>query len=51
VSGDAARPDNIVYDIIAQVGQMPGISTGGWGHPSCGTGLAAIAGGLPEVRR
>lgn len=51
VSGDGARPDNIVYDIIAQVGQMPGISTGGWGHPSCGTGLAAIAGGLPEVRR
>ena len=26
VSGDAARPDNIVYDITPQAGQMPGVS-------------------------
>ena len=30
VSGDATRPDNIVYDITPQVGQMPGVSAGGW---------------------
>ena len=35
VSGDPLRPDNIVYDITPQAGQMPGISTGGWGHPEC----------------
>jgi hypothetical protein len=33
VSGDATRPDNIVYDIIPQTGQMPGDSASGWGHP------------------
>jgi uncharacterized protein GlcG (DUF336 family) len=36
VSGDAARKDNAVYDIISQSGtQMPGVSASGWGHPSC----------------
>jgi uncharacterized protein GlcG (DUF336 family) len=35
VSGDASRPDTIVYDIVAQAGQMPGVSAGGWGHPTC----------------
>jgi uncharacterized protein GlcG (DUF336 family) len=29
VSGDAARPDNIVYDIVG------GMSAGGFGHPRC----------------
>jgi uncharacterized protein GlcG (DUF336 family) len=29
VSGDTARPDNIVYDITA------GVSAGGFGHPKC----------------
>jgi uncharacterized protein GlcG (DUF336 family) len=29
VSGDPARPDNIVYDIVG------GVSTGGFGHPTC----------------
>lgn len=29
VSGDAARPDNIIYDIVA------GVSAGGFGHPTC----------------
>ena len=28
VSGDASRPDNIVYDITPQPGQMPGVSAG-----------------------
>ena len=32
VSGDASRPDNIVYDITPQAGQMPGVSASGWGH-------------------
>lgn len=35
VSGDPVRPDNIVYDIKSQVGQMPGISASTWGHPTC----------------
>jgi uncharacterized protein GlcG (DUF336 family) len=47
VSGDAARPDNIVYDITPQAGQMPGVSAGGWGHPACSAGATAIAAGLP----
>jgi len=29
VSGDAQRPDNIVYDIV------DGVSAGGFGHPTC----------------
>jgi uncharacterized protein GlcG (DUF336 family) len=35
VSGDPARKDNIVYDIVPQAGQMPGVSASGWGHPHC----------------
>ena len=35
VSGDPVRKDNIVYDILSQAGQMPGLSSGGWGHPHC----------------
>ena len=50
VSGDATRPDNIVYDITAQAGQMPGISAGTWGHPACSPAATAIAGTLPVVR-
>ncbi len=50
VSGDALRPDNIVYDITAQAGQMPGASASGWGHPSCADGVAAIAAALPVVQ-
>jgi len=49
VSGDAARPDNIVYDITPQVGQMPGVSAGGWGHPACGDAATAIAAALPTA--
>ncbi len=35
VSGDAARPDNIVYDIVANPNGGTGVSGGGFGHPSC----------------
>jgi uncharacterized protein GlcG (DUF336 family) len=53
VSGDAVRPDNIVYDIQSQAGQMPGISDSGWGHPECDVtkGLPGIAAALPAVRK
>jgi uncharacterized protein GlcG (DUF336 family) len=50
VSGDATRPDNIVYDITPQPGQMPGVSTSGWGHPACSAAATAIAAGLPPTR-
>jgi len=49
VSGDAARPDNIVYDITSQAGQMSGVSAGGWGHPVCSADATTIAAGLPSV--
>jgi uncharacterized protein GlcG (DUF336 family) len=35
VSGDTNRPDNIVYDIKANPNGGTGISTGGFGHPTC----------------
>ena len=35
VSGDAARPDNIVYDITANPDGGTGKSAGGFGHPTC----------------
>jgi uncharacterized protein GlcG (DUF336 family) len=35
VSGDPARPDNIVYDIKANPDGGTGISAGGYGHPKC----------------
>jgi uncharacterized protein GlcG (DUF336 family) len=35
VSGDAARPDNIIFDITANPNGGTGISAGGFGHPSC----------------
>jgi uncharacterized protein GlcG (DUF336 family) len=50
VSPDAARPDNIVYDITPQPGQMPGVSASGWGHVACSAAATAIAAGLPPVR-
>ena len=50
VSGDATRPDNIVYDIVPQAGQMAGVSAGGWGHPACSAAATTIASGLPAVR-
>jgi uncharacterized protein GlcG (DUF336 family) len=50
VSGDTSRPDNIVYDITPQPGQMPGISAKGWGHPTCSATATTIAAGLPAAR-
>lgn len=50
VSGDSARPDNIVYDITPQPGQQEGVSESGWGHPACSTSATAVAGTLPPTR-
>ena len=49
VSGDPARPDNIVYDITTPAGLAIGVSASGWGHPSCSATAATIAAGLPAV--
>jgi uncharacterized protein GlcG (DUF336 family) len=35
VSGDATRPDNIVFDITPNPDGGTGISAGGFGHPEC----------------
>ena len=35
VSGDPARPDNIVFDITPNPDGGTGISAGGFGHPTC----------------
>lgn len=50
VSGDAARPDNVVYDITPQPGQQEGVSVSGWGHPACSSSATALAGTLPSTR-
>ena len=50
VSGDAKRPDNIVYDITPQAGQMPGVSKSGWGHPDCSASATAISKTLPQTK-
>ena len=49
VSGDVARPDNIVYDITPQAGQMPGVSKSGWGHPACSDKATDVAAELPAA--
>lgn len=47
VSGDAAHPDNIIFDITANPNGGTGISAGGFGHPTCiNTGTPAS---LPPV--
>jgi uncharacterized protein GlcG (DUF336 family) len=50
VSPDTTRPDNIVYDITPQAGQMPGVSKSGWGHPECSADATTIAAGLDPTR-
>lgn len=50
VSGDPARPDNIVYDIATLAGHSTGVSAGGWGHPACSPAATAIAPTLPMKR-
>lgn len=48
VSGDSARPDNIVYDITPNPAGGTGVSAGGFGHPQClNTGNQTA---LPAVR-
>ena len=48
VSGDPARPDNIVYDITPNPAGGTGNSAGGFGHPTCiNTGNPAA---LPAVQ-
>ncbi len=48
VSGDAARPDNIIFDITPNPSGGSGISAGGFGHPDCiNTGDPAT---LPKVQ-
>jgi uncharacterized protein GlcG (DUF336 family) len=49
VSGDASRPDNIVYDIVNQPGLPIGISASGWGHATCSPTATAISKTLPTV--
>jgi uncharacterized protein GlcG (DUF336 family) len=50
VSGDATRPDNIVYDITPQAGQQEGLSAKGWGHPECSAAATGIAATLAPTR-
>ena len=50
VSGDSARPDNIVYDITHRSGEQNGVSESGWGHPECTPGATATASALPPTR-
>src|SRR5437764_2663974 len=51
VSGDPARPDNIVYDITPQAGQQEGVSASGWGHPKCSRAATEVAADLPATSR
>ena len=47
---DPTRPDNIIYDITPQVGQQEGVSTSGFGHPTCpNTDLTSLT-NLPSVQ-
>ena len=50
VSGDADRPDNIVFD-IADDANGHQASVGGWGHAHCGDAVAQaiIADALPAT--
>jgi uncharacterized protein GlcG (DUF336 family) len=48
VSGDATRPDNIVFDITANPAGGTGNSAGGFGHPKCPNTSGSEA--LPVVR-
>jgi uncharacterized protein GlcG (DUF336 family) len=48
VSGDPARPDNIVFDIVPNPTGGTGLSAGGFGHPECLN--TAGSGALPAVQ-
>jgi hypothetical protein len=53
-AGDPTHKDNIIFDIKPQPGQMPGVSTSGFGHPHCGPGSeadeSALAAALPPTK-
>ncbi len=49
VSGDATRPDNIVYDIANQPGFQIGASASGWGHATCSPAATTISKSLPVI--
>ena len=49
VSGDATRPDNIVYDIVTLPGLPIGVSPSGWGHATCSAAANAISKTLPVI--
>jgi hypothetical protein len=49
VSGDATRPDNIVYDIVTLPGLPIGVSPSGWGHATCSAAATAISKTLPVI--
>lgn len=51
VSGDASRPDNIVFDITPGAGVAIGVSASGWGHPVCSEAAKEISGQLPAVSK
>jgi uncharacterized protein GlcG (DUF336 family) len=50
VGSDAARPDNIVFDITPAPGLAIGVSASGWGHPVCSEAAKAISASLPAIR-
>lgn len=50
VGPDAARPDNIVYDITPATGVMIGVSASGWGHPVCSAAAETISKTLAAIR-
>jgi uncharacterized protein GlcG (DUF336 family) len=49
VSGDPARPDNIIFDITASPTGGTGISAGGFGHPTCLNTIGSSS--LPAVQK
>jgi uncharacterized protein GlcG (DUF336 family) len=49
VSGDATRPDNIVYDITNAPNLGIGVSASGWGHPPCSAAAVTISKSLPTI--
>ena len=50
VSGDPARPDNIVYDITSNLSGGTGVSANGFGHPTCIRSDATSPLSLPAVQ-
>ncbi len=51
VSGDAAHPDNIIFDITPNPYGGTGISKGGFGHPTClNNPTPAAVSGLPPIQ-